>query len=186
MASAGAADRFAGHTKLHLGCGPHVMEGWANLDLEAGEGAIAFDLTRPLPLADGAITHVYSEHFLEHLTREQGLALMRECHRVLVPGGVLRVSTPDLAKMVMEYLMSRTTEWRDMEWNPATPCQMMNEGMRLWGHQFLYDEKELRAMLVEAGFEAAQRLAWRQSGRAELRGLETRPYHGEIILEAVK
>jgi hypothetical protein len=40
----------------------------------------------------------------------------------------------------------------DVGWRPATPCQMVNEGLRLWGYQFLYDASELKRILEEAGF----------------------------------
>lgn len=48
-----------------------------------------------LPFADDAFDYVFSEHFLHHLFFDEALALLRECHRVLAPGGVLRTVVPD-------------------------------------------------------------------------------------------
>lgn len=175
---------LAGHTRLHLGCGRNVIAGWANVDAEGGEGVIAWDLRRPLPAADASFDYVFSEHFIEHVTRDEALRLLRECMRVLKPGGVLRTTTPDLRKLVAEYLAGRLDEWRNVEWLPATPCRLLNEGMRSWGHQFVYDEPELRLLLAEAGFADVERVAWRESGRPALRALECRPFHDEIIVEA--
>lgn len=175
---------LAAHTRLHLGCGRNVLAGWANVDAEGGDGVIAWDLRRPLPAADASFDYVFSEHFIEHVTRDEALRLLRECVRVLKPGGVLRTSTPDLRKLVSEYLAGRLDEWRDVEWLPATPCRLLNEGMRSWGHQFVYDEPELRLLLAEAGFVAVERVAWRESTHTALRAIECRPLHAEIIVEA--
>jgi hypothetical protein len=62
----------------------------------------------------------------------------------------------------------------------------MNEGLRSWGHQFVYDADELRDVLAEAGFVAVEWAGWRQSRHPELNDLEQRPYHQELIAEATK
>lgn len=170
--------------RLHLGCGSNVIRGWTNLDLEPGPGVVRHDLTRPLPFASGCAEFIFSEHFIEHIARPQAHALLRECHRVLRPGGILRLSTPDLRVLVAEYIKQRTTEWMDVGWLPLSPCQMFNEGMRLWGHQFVYDLDELAGLLFECGFREVVKVPWRQSAHGPLQGLECRPYHQEIILEA--
>ncbi len=48
-----------------------------------------------LPFADGEVDFVYTEHFFEHLFLDEALALLREIARVLAPGGVLRIASPD-------------------------------------------------------------------------------------------
>jgi predicted SAM-dependent methyltransferase len=134
----------------------------------------------------GTVRFIFNEHFIEHITQPEAAALLSECCRLLVPGGVLRVSTPSLRKLIEEYLLSRTTEWIDVGWAPATPCQMLNESMRLWGHKFLYDAAELKSLLRACGFAEIVDVEWRQSRHDELRSLECRPFHDEIILEATK
>jgi predicted SAM-dependent methyltransferase len=70
------------------------------------------------------------------------------------------------------------------QWFPATLCRMVNEGMRCWGHVFLYDEAELVALLSECGFRDIRRVKWGESDHSELRGLESRPDFGDLIVEA--
>jgi hypothetical protein len=63
---------------------------------------------------------------------------------------------------------------------------MVNEGMRSWGHTFLYDEPELVSALNEVGFAHVVRVQWQQSSHADMTGLERRSFHGDLILEATK
>jgi len=172
--------------KLHLGCGSNLLEGWVNLDLDESPGVVSHDLTKNFPIESCSISFIYSEHFIEHITRQDALSLLQECHRVLKPNGVLRCSTPNLSKLVDEYLKGKVTEWLDVGWSPSTTCQMLNEGLRLWGHQFVYDLTEMKILLQEAGFESISVAPWKQSLYAELNGLESRPFHDEIIIEAIK
>lgn len=178
--------KAASATKLHLGCGSHILDGWSNLDIAGPSGVVRFDLNRPLPLTSSSVELVYSEHFIEHVTLSQGLQLLRECARVLVPGGVLRVSTPDLERLVHAYLEGQTDEWGDMGWRPSTSCDLLNEGMRSWGHQYLWDEHRLTNALQTSGFSDVRRLARHDSDVPDLRGLESRPDHGDLILEATR
>ena len=62
------------------------------------------DLLKGFPYPDGSMDVVYSSHVLEHFTRAQGLFLLREAHRVLKPGGILRIVVPNLAASCTEYL----------------------------------------------------------------------------------
>jgi predicted SAM-dependent methyltransferase len=184
------AIRFRGsaqtHPRLHLGCGGHVLPEWTNVDLSNRPGVVRWDLTRVLPIADNGIDFIYSEHFIEHIERSDALRLLRECHRVLRPHGVLRLSTPDLRVLVEEYRADRLTKWTDVDWNPSTACALLNEGMREWGHRYVYDDTELIAQLRDAGFATAKRAKWRHSEHEALANLELRPDHDELIFEAMK
>lgn len=179
-------EQLQGHTRLHLGCGNHLLDGWANLDFGVADGVIRCDLTRPLPVDDRSIEAIFSEHFIEHITRDEARRLLADCHRALRPGGVLRVSTPNLEALVAQYRLRRTTEWTDVGWTPHSPCALLNEGLRSWGHQYVYDLDELSALLAEAGFARVARAGWHASEHAALRGLECRPYHDDLILEATR
>jgi predicted SAM-dependent methyltransferase len=169
--------------KLHLGSGTVRFEGWVNIDLDAPDADMHLDLRAPLPFGDSSVDLIMNEHFIEHVLREEALALLVECRRVLRPDGVLRLSTPDLKFLTTCYLSGKIDEWEGL-WLPSTLCRMMNEGMRSWGHQFLYDAEELTGIMAEAGFTRVDYMSWRESEHAELVGREKRPYHGELIVEA--
>jgi|SRR5687768_942134 predicted SAM-dependent methyltransferase len=175
--------RLKGYDKLHLGCGPRLLDGWANVDI-SGEGPLVWDLRKPLPLEPGNVRFVYTEHFIEHIPREDAVRLFSHARRVMAPGGIVRVSTPDLRKLVDDYRAGHVVRMDHGGWYPETPCRMVNEGMRMWGHAFVYDEAELTGLLRECGFEDVRRARWGESDFAELRNLESRPDFGDLILEA--
>jgi predicted SAM-dependent methyltransferase len=173
--------------KVNLGSGPHPIPGWKNFDLIDHPGVINHDLTTPLPIGDGLVDLIYSEHFLEHIKRPEALRLMKECFRILKPGGVMRISTPALEFLVDHYNAGHTFQLPGA-WEPKTPCQMLNGGLHEWGHQFVYDIDELYILLVEAGFEHTKmkRKMWRESDHPELREREVRPWLEELIVEATR
>ena len=83
--------------KLHIG-GKQKREGWEILDVNPGplvdHQGNAIDLSQ---FADGTFAEVYASHVLEHFDYKDALvAALREWHRVLAPGGVLRLSVPDI------------------------------------------------------------------------------------------
>src|SRR4051812_15754888 len=80
---------------LNLGSGsdPYVLPSYFfNADYYAtGPGIDAFiDLRFPLPFADNTWAGVYSHHVLEHIEYHHARGLLKEIHRVLRPGGLVR------------------------------------------------------------------------------------------------
>lgn len=169
--------------KLHLGCGDVLLAGWVNIDIESDLADAKLDITSGLPYEDGSVSHIFAEHVIEHVTLEQARSLLAECRRVLSPNGVIRISTPDLRWLAHVYISGLTHLWGDI-WQPESPCKLINEGMRSWGHQFLYDADELVALLRASGFPTVKRQNWHVSDHSELNGLESRPYHNDLIFEA--
>lgn len=169
--------------KLHLGCGSVSLTGWLNIDLDTPTADMHLDFTQPLPFLDASITHIFSEHFIEHITRVEAVNFLKECRRILSINGVLRLATPSLRYLATSYLAGNKDEWGDL-WQPDSNCLMINEGMRSWGHQFLYDGEELIRVLIEAGFNSISFQEYRKSHDTTLCDLESRPFHNELIVEA--
>lgn len=121
-------------SRLHLGCGPHVVKGWVNVDGSwsawfANHRRVArtlaalriipkrlvanfypgqirvHDLRHPLRfVADNSCEAVYASHLLEHMLFPHAQMVLRESFRVLAPGGVARFVVPDLRAIVLEYI----------------------------------------------------------------------------------
>jgi predicted SAM-dependent methyltransferase len=177
--------------RLHLGCGDILLDRWVNIDLDnlSGKADLQWDLTWGIPVEDGSCELIYSEHLVEHLTAADGVALMKECRRVLQPGGILRIAMPSLEVLIRR---SCCGDWRDQDWLRwpghdfiQTRAEMMNIAFRWWGHQWLYDYEELDRRLREAGWEEITPAERGQSDCAALRNLETRA-DSMLICEARK
>ena len=92
---------------LNLGCGSRRHPDWTNVDLvPAGPDVIAVDLRRPLPCPAGSFRAVYAAHVLEHLEPGEARRLAAEIHRLLEPGGIVRIVVPDLEGIARAYLAS--------------------------------------------------------------------------------
>ena len=95
------------HRLLNIGCGSVVHPEWINLDsAPVVQGVIAHDLRRGLPFSDESFDAVYGSHVLEHLVPSAAAQLLRECLRVLKPGGIVRLAVPDLEIIARLYLQS--------------------------------------------------------------------------------
>ena len=183
---AAAEGALAPPTKLHVGCGKVKLPGWLNIDMEPGADLV-IDVRQGLPFAENSTDFIYNEHFVEHLTYDEGGRIFREFWRCLRRGGVLRTSTPDLDFLVRLY----SKEFKNEDWFPAghesvkTKGTAMNVAFRWWGHQYVYNEEDLTRQLTKAGFQNIKRCGLNKSNYPELSNLETRK-ESTLILEAVK
>jgi predicted SAM-dependent methyltransferase len=176
---------FGAHpvTKLHVGCGPNVLDGWLNADrCPASPLVLRLDATKPFALGDETFDYVFSEHMIEHLTHSQGHFMLAECFRILKHGGIVRISTPDLAFLVDLYRDDKTgLQQGYLRWSAAhfledaslgSDTLVINNFVRDWGHQFIYDEKTLRSSMERAGFAEITRHELQESENETLRNLE--------------
>ena len=74
-------------------------EGIWNVDLIEGEGIDqVVDLNNhPWPWDDNSIDGIHASHILEHFLDHE--TFLRECHRILKPGGFLRIVVPHCTNM---------------------------------------------------------------------------------------
>jgi predicted SAM-dependent methyltransferase len=89
---------------LNLGCGAAGHPAFVNVDIVPAPGVIEHDVRSGIPFPDATYDLVYHSTMLSGLRPTEALALTRECHRVLKPGGVLRIVTEDLEQMCRVYL----------------------------------------------------------------------------------
>jgi len=92
---------------LNLACGAKVstVGNWANIDFSSPmENVIEMNILDGLTFPDGSFDAVYTAQFVEHLTPQETAVVLREIRRVLKPGGVLRIVTPDMEELARTYL----------------------------------------------------------------------------------
>ena len=184
---AGAAEP---HRRLHVGSGGHHIAGWINLDIDPTPPVdLLADITRPLPFRSASIDLIHSEDVLEHLDRDAGRALLSECHRLLKPGGVMRLLTPDLRLLIERVYFERNE--RHLAWCSAYleaegACEALNMHLRMNGdHRFVYDAELLKNVLERIGF-AVRGVRYNWSPHPELRYLDLRDFGLNLFVEGTK
>lgn len=156
-----------GVTRLHIGAGQESIPGWINIDNQPLKGVDrVLDVRQGLPFA--GVASIYAEHFLEHLTLDEGLAFLAECRRALAPDGVLRLSTPNLDWVMLTHYRGPSTDEKDAQ----VDCFRLNRAFHAWGHRFLYNRATLSAAVRTAGFETTVFRTYGESDRPEFSGLE--------------
>ena len=172
---------------LHIGCGPNILEGWYNTDIQPQDERVHYlDAGKPFTFEDETFDFVFSEHMFEHLTYKEGKNMLSECYRVLRPGGVLRLSLPTLDNLIEIYehrhhrAVEKYIKWAlqtfdesgciddDLKFNAGF---VINNFYRLWGHKMIYDREVLYVMLHRAGFKDVYRAANDRSPSEELCGV---------------
>ena len=200
--------KTSGPSKLQLGCGRHWLEGWLNADYYPRTSDILqIDVTAPLPFADGVFDYIFSEHVIEHVSYPNGVFMLSECFRVLKPGGVVRIATPDLSFLMNMYRADDPAaeprqpieqafltffldnEIKDRAKNAPVDLDvyLINKFVRAWGHEFIYDEKTLKYIFNDLGFTEVVRRDVMESEHAALQNIENidRKPPGHIALETV-
>lgn len=197
------------NARLHLGCGPGPQpDGWIHLDgswnawlskapllrgimgtlklvpLNARQQSwepqiIVANLRRRLPFAEDNFDAVYSSHVLEHLYEDETADLLRECARVLRPGGILRLVVPDLRALAIQYLERKRLSLKASDPQPAdwlnetlhlrskcrprglSPHRLYTSITEFHSHKWMYDAQSLASRMMAAGLgEVQERSLW--------------------------
>jgi SAM-dependent methyltransferase len=124
------------------------------------------DVTKPFTQhADSSVDFIYCGQMIEHLNRRtQVVPFLKECYRMLKPGGVLRMTTPNLDDLwptihgYGKYAADQPEWFREataseqfcyLAFGASGPyCTQTNYE----GHMFLYSKASLSKALLEAGF----------------------------------
>ena len=173
-------------TKLHVGSGPVLLEGWINVDNQPYRGIDrVLDIREGIPYSD--LEFIFAEHFIEHLAYDDAMKFLRDCRRALVDDGVLRLTTPNLDWVWMtQYHLGQWTQPSEA----VRDCFWMNKAFRGWGHQFLYNLQTLTECLHDAGFEKVEEQKYGESRHDALRNIERHEQYPDahishiVIIEA--
>jgi predicted SAM-dependent methyltransferase len=141
---------------LHIG-GQEKREGWVILDALPGPIVDYVGNCNDLSfLADGSCSEVYASHVLEHLGYNGEIQkTLKGIHRVLKPGGRLRVSVPDLETLCRLFLHpSLTPEGRFHVMRMMFGGRMTDYDVHYVGLTFEF----LGGFLQEAGFREIRRV----------------------------
>lgn len=147
---------------VHFGCGSDYKQGWLNLDVN-NIADCWVDVRNPIKIQNNAVEFIYSSHMVEHLEHHELIFHLKECHRILKQGGILRLGVPDFPSIIQNY---KDNAFLDKHRN-AVPgekfglpdkliCYMdlMNRAFYEFGkHRIGIDEQKITNLLIFAGFK---------------------------------
>lgn len=143
--------------RLHIGCGKRYIPGFIHVDIRKLPHVDYVASADKLDMfEDNSVDLIYACHVLEHLKRDEIWEVLKEWHRVLKPGGILRVPVPDFEKLVEVYLKTKDLK---LILGPLVGRQDYPENT----HYLVFDYTYLSEVLTRAGFKNVRRYDWRQT-----------------------
>jgi len=144
---------------IHLACGKRYIPGWVHVDIDAHPHVDHVHGVDTLPMfPDNHADLLYASHIIAYFDRFEVQPVLREWLRVLKPGGVLRLSTPDFARVVevygREHDLSVMLGFLYGRYETRNGCVY---------HRMTYDRATLERALREAGFREVRTYDWRQT-----------------------
>ncbi len=165
--------------KFHLGCGPNYKEGWLNADKFDSRADIYFNGHLAFPFREDTFQYIYSEHTLEHIRMRKVKFFLSESLRILKPGGVFRISVPDLELFARKYTEKDEAffahymkEYADLRkagkekyWLVRSPGGVLNTlaTRHFFHHRWFYDFETLQSCALELGYSKVDRRSFANS-----------------------
>lgn len=200
---------FVSNPNVPLTGMPEHQQILANFLREGGDFKfVQHDMVKPFTqFADNSVDYIYVGQAIEHLNPiYQTPKFLKECHRMLKPGGILRMSTPDLDRLIRayngwavniptmdEFAADQPDFYKDAD--PASQLAFLMFGAcgpdcnqeNYQGHFFCFNEKSMTRFLNVAGFTDVD-FTWSKCGRNKEIAMEIKDegISHSLIVEAVK
>jgi len=149
-----------GQLRINLGSGQRPFgPGWTNVDTNPRwkPDVVADGGSMPM-FVDGSAEIIVSHHVLEHFGCGEGDGMLKECHRILAPGGSLIVTVPDMRALAQAWLKGKLDD--QIYFTCVYGAFMNDEADR---HKWGYDGLSLaKAIEGSAGWSKVKSFDWRE------------------------
>lgn len=148
--------------RLHLGCGAKIIRNRVNIDaIPQSPDVVVDDVMTLETVEDGSASEIYACHVLEHFGRREIEQVLDIWFRKLSPGGLIRISVPDIEKVFEQY-------------GKGTPLKVLM-GLLYGGqrneydyHKVCFDFMSLQTALEAAGFVSVKRYNWQETDHSHV------------------
>jgi SAM-dependent methyltransferase len=166
-------DEAYANRRIEVGGGPHPQRGFVHVDNDPSAAHLeALTDAWNLPIEDDWAEELVAVHVLEHVEPPRLRQTLSEWHRVLQPGGSLRVHVPNGLALMRAFIEAPVDgKWRAMGSllgqycgpSASTPAELSCRS----DHQIIFDPDLLTWALAEASFvdvtDVSQRIRDRHS-----------------------
>jgi predicted SAM-dependent methyltransferase len=151
--------------RLHWGCGGYPAPGWINSDRGDYPGVqLVCDILDGLPLETGSIDYTVSIHALPEIPYPDVFPASAELHRVLKPGGFLRLGLPDLDKGIEAYVEGDRDYFLVPDEHAQTISGKLITQMTWYGFsRMLFTVEFAEEILLKVGFSRVVQCAYGQT-----------------------
>ncbi|MBR9677251.1 methyltransferase domain-containing protein [Candidatus Woesearchaeota archaeon] len=152
---------------LHIGCGLNQIKkkNWLNTDLFHGD--IFLDITKKHPFKNNSLDVIFHEHVFEHISFDKkAIYSLKEAHRILKNGGVLRFAMPDFEVYAKEYLKGKLNfnQPEPIKYSQTRQMEILNQLFKQGGeHEFIYDYNATKFLLQKTGFKKIKKMSYNKS-----------------------
>jgi SAM-dependent methyltransferase len=175
--------------RLHWGCGPITPLGWVNSDIAAGPGVdVVADIRHGLPLAADSFDYIVAIHVLPEIPYSDLDKSLAELRRVLRPGGVLRLSLPDMDLAIKAYLSGDVDYFLIGDEVTKSLAGKMIVQLTWYGRsRCMFTWEFTEELLTRNGFRNITRCAYRETASLHpgITELDDRPLES-LFIEAMK
>lgn len=147
-------------TRINIGCGDHPLLDWCNIDASPKAHCDFIATIPPIPYESNSLEEIFAGHYLEHLTQDEAQEFLAECHRCLIPGGILGIVVPDTREVIKRYLDPKSNARIEFPRGSWFDLHDMNNLCKFFfystaqesHHQWSYDKDSLTKLLEKSGF----------------------------------
>jgi glycosyltransferase involved in cell wall biosynthesis/predicted SAM-dependent methyltransferase len=171
---------------LNIGNTKKKLDGFINIDSNKGAD-IRISATLGLPFTNNSVQGIYCENFIEKITQAEAVQFLRECRRILVPEGQLKINTVNLDVIIEKYKIqnNKLHKTKHNKYTQENASSFINRLLRNQGNQWLYNEEELVRLARTAGLNTLTEIGEVKNVFQQFASLDT-PDKSMLITNFVK
>lgn len=131
-----------------------------------------------IPFHDNSIDFIFTSHFLEHVYREDAVKILEDSLRALKPGGIIRVSIPDLDIAIEMVREGKYNEGLELFFVDSKSDQYSK-------HHYLYNFEMMRKIMTDIGYTDVIKCNFQEGRTPDINILDCRE-DVTLFLEAKK
>lgn len=144
------------------GRNPFNVKEFLNVDAVAlPQVDLVFDITKTFPIDDCVIAEIFSAATLEHLREPDNLHVLKECYRILKPGALIRICTPDIEAIAKGILEGEDLHYINQH---LFGKYKSNQTEDYDLHRWMYPADTLMSVLRDIGFTETERISLENIG----------------------
>lgn len=177
---------FSKLTKLNLCSGPVILDDYINLDISPNSDVVIDLEKKNLPFENNKFQVAVCISAINYFEKQRAIEILKEVHRVLVNGGIFRISTQCLDKLLSYYIQKdeKFFNKKNEDNTPRFSGKTYAEKLLNWfygfetveGHKtkYIYNYEILSNILREIGFKNIQSKNFLESKLEDVKKIDKR------------